>query len=127
MTKTILAACFTALGLLVFLSLLTPNTPAIWLASKAAGYNILRLVLMALLAALIITHPPRKVWLRATIGTITGSLTMWTLVSTYQNHMQFLDTFSILLACVAMIIAVLEYSPAPDAFAEPKQLKLRLS
>ena len=111
MGKTIMFLIFVGLAILLVGGLVSPTAPALWLASTAQGYMYLRIGLLALLAILLLTNPPRNVYFRAFVGILAVTLGAWSIEATYQNHMQFLDTLSILGASVTMAIVALEYQP----------------
>jgi hypothetical protein len=112
MGKFILFMSFLILGILVTLSFLVPNTAAMWLASTASSYNLVRISLMIIVLGLLVTNPPRNTYFRYFVGLITVTLSIWAIAATYQNDMQFLDTISILATGISMGIVVLEYGPA---------------
>jgi hypothetical protein len=111
MSKLIVFLSFLSLGILIVLSIFAPNSSAIWLASTQASYNVLRAGVMALLLTLLVTEPPRNVWLRAIVGGLATALGIWSLSATYQNEMQLLDGASLLTASIAMTITTLEHLP----------------
>ncbi|MDB5164574.1 MAG: hypothetical protein JWL89_200 [Candidatus Saccharibacteria bacterium] len=123
MSKTILWFSFITLAFLVICVMFAPTSPAIWLASQLPGYMALRLALMSVMVALILTEPPRNRWFRLFVGGLAIGLTSWVLSATYQNQMQFLDSTSILIASISMGIVALEYTPEPAA--EPKKLRAK--
>jgi hypothetical protein len=111
MNKLILFLSFLSLGILVVLSVYAPESAALWLASTAQGYNILRICIMAVLAILLVTTPPRSTLSRAAFGVFAMTLGLWSLSSTYANQMQILDGASLLTASIAIIVEVLERAP----------------
>lgn len=111
MGKTIQTLSFIALGTLLVLSFILPNTPVMWIADTSSQYNFIRGLLMLVLFMLLITHPPRNIYFRKFVGVVAVVIGGWSLIATYQNHMMFLDSLSILAASISMGIAVLEYRP----------------
>lgn len=114
MGKFILLMTFLILGLLISLSIISPATPVLWLASATMEYNIVRFVLMVILFGLLITRPPRNQYFRYVAGVVATMVSGWALASTYQAQMQVLDCLSILAACISMGITVLEINPAQE-------------
>jgi hypothetical protein len=110
MGKLVLLLSFISLGYLLVGGLLFPDNSTMWLAATTGAYTILRLALMTVLLALMITNPPRNVMFRIFVGFFAVGMTVWSLTSTYQNHMQILDSASILAASVSMGIVALEYN-----------------
>jgi hypothetical protein len=109
MSKSVLLLSFISLAFLLVGAIIMPNSPALWLASSALGYDIVRIVLMLILFGLLITNPPRNHVFRALVGFIAVGLTVWSLAATYDNRMQILDSASILAASVSMGITALEF------------------
>lgn len=114
MAKFLLFLSFMCLGTLLVLSVVAPNTSAVWLASTATSYNIIRGGLMLVLFVLLITNPPRNKYFRFFVGSLAVSLSVWSVLASYQNNMKLLDTTSILAATVSMGIVALEYRSTED-------------
>jgi hypothetical protein len=107
-SKVILFLSFISLGLLLVLGIVAPDTPAMWLASTTPQFAVIRAVLIAALIGLLVTNPPRNVYLRGLVGIISVSLVSWCLNATYNNEMGIVDTMSLLQASVAAGLTVLE-------------------
>lgn len=114
MSKVILFLAFICLAVLTVGSIVAQNSPGMWLASTTLGYNLLRLGLMVLLFALMLTDPPRHHIFRVIVTFAAVSLTIWSLSSTYNNNMKLLDSASILAASISMGIVVLEFNNNKD-------------
>jgi len=114
MSKLILFLSFLSLTFLFIGGLLFPGNSTMWLAADGTGYAILRLTMMIVLLALLITNPPRNISFRIFVGFLSTGLGVWALTSTYQNNMQVLDGASIMLASISMAIAALEYNYEPE-------------
>jgi hypothetical protein len=125
MSKLILWLSFIAVALLFACSLISPASPALWLASTATNYMIIRGVLMVMLLALIMSDPPRYVWFRVFVGFVSIGLAAWSLSSTYQNIMPILDGAAFLVASIAMGIAALEFRLYNDRSEEVTMHDLR--
>lgn len=126
MSKLILFLSFVSLAILTIGSLIDPNSPAMWLAASQTGYNVLRLGLIAVLFALMVTNPPRHRTFRGLVGIAAVILTSWTLWATYNNSMKLLDSASILAASVSMGIVALEYDHQNEKAEQlaPRNLQL---
>lgn len=118
MNKFLLFITFISLGFLTVLSTINPNASAVWLASPAQSFDILRVAVMTVLLVLMFTNPPRNVILRTAIGISAIALTGWSGFMAYEGAIQILDGMILLAAGVASLIAVLEFEPE-DAFAKP--------
>lgn len=79
-----------------------------WLASTTAEYTTVRIVMAIILVTLLLTKPPRNHLFRIAVGTLTAGLAYWSLGQTYQNHMAFLDTMTILTFSISCGLAVAE-------------------
>lgn len=108
MNKPIIFLSFTGITLLFVLGLLAPDNPAVWLASTSHWFAFLRLVLMASFGALLITSPPRNIYLRQGLGLLALIIALWAIGVTYANQMKFLDTMSLLEFSVCTGLTVLE-------------------
>lgn len=125
MSKLILFLTFLVLTILLAGGLIAPNDPTMWLASSATGYMALRAILMVVIVALLITNPPRNKVFRAFVGFLATGLFVWAVTATYQNHMQFLDSASILAAAISMGIVALEFQPTVETTVDLKALRAR--
>ena len=108
MGKGILVMSFFSLLILLGFGIFDPSSPVVWLASTSFNFTVLRVILMAVLAALFITNPPRNAYFRAIVGVLCVGLAGWALFATYSNHMKFLDTLAILQVCVTAGMTALE-------------------
>jgi hypothetical protein len=111
MNRFILSLTFLALGFITVVSTINPDASAIWLASSAQSFDILRSSVMVMLLVLMFTNPPRNVVLRAVIGVAALTFIGWSGYMTYQNSMMLLDGIVFLAAGIASLIAVLEFEP----------------
>jgi len=114
MGKAVLLLSFIGVGIVMTLAAVAPNASAIWLADTSFKYEVIRAVMMVVLFVLLITNPPRNIYLRYLVGTFSALLVGFTLYQTYTNHMQLLDSFSFLLVGICSGIDALE----PDAESE---------
>lgn len=118
MNKFMLFITFISLGFLTVLSTTNPNASAVWLASPAQTFDILRSGVMAVLLMLMFTNPPRNVLLRTIVGISAIALTGWSGYMAYEGTIQLLDGLVLLAAGITALIAVLEFEPE-DGFAKP--------
>lgn len=108
MGKSVLYLSFAAITFLFCASIIIPASSVMWLASTSFGAELLRLGMMGTLAALIITDPPRSIYLRTIVGFMAIGLAYWAIGATYQNNMRFLDTMAILQFSISAGIVALE-------------------
>jgi hypothetical protein len=113
MSKLILLLSLLGIALLFSLGLTNPDNPMVWLASASMEFAWLRLGMMIALASLLVTNPPRNVYLRMVVGAFASVLATWSLWETYNNQMLFLDSLSILLFSVSAGLTVLESDILP--------------
>jgi hypothetical protein len=114
MNKLILSLTFLALGFLTVLSTINPDASAVWLASPAQAFDVLRSSVMFVLLVLMFTNPPRNVVLRTVVGIAATSFIGWSAYLTYNNTMQILDGIVFLAAGIASLVAVLEFETTDD-------------
>ena len=121
MGKVMLVLSFIGIGFLFLVGLFDPNSPVMWMASTTENYTLLRLGLMAVLLLLIVTNPPRNVYLRSIVGLLSLVAVSWALSETYQNHLKLLDSFSILEVGVLAGLTVSEQELEPAAKTSKKK------
>jgi hypothetical protein len=132
MSKFVLLASLFATAVLFSFGLTDPNSPVMWLASTTMAFAWLRLIMMVILATLLMTHPPRNIFLRMFIGAFATALAGWSLYSTYNNQMALLDTLVILQFSIASGLIVLESKYLPieteeERLKSARQARLALS
>ncbi len=108
MSKAVFKLSLLGISILFFFGIFAPDSPVMWMATTSDLYTGIRLVAMLMLIALLLTHPPRNIYLRMVIGSLAVVLASWTLSMTYQNKMQFLDCLSLLQVSISTGLAVLE-------------------
>lgn len=123
MSKLIILFSLLAVAILFALGMTDPNSPAMWLASTSINFAFLRLVLMAVLASLLVTHPPRNVYMRMVIGAFATILAGWALWATYENTMKLLDTMVLLQFSISAGLDVLESEYLVPAETEEERLE----
>lgn len=113
MSKLVLLLSLLATAILFSFGLTDPNSPVVWLASTSLNFAFLRFGIMVALAALLVTHPPRNIYLRLAVGIFASTLATWTLYATYNNDMKLLDSLTLLQFCVSSGLIVLESDNVP--------------
>lgn len=108
MGKLLLASSVASVSFLAIGTNLAPNSPVFWLASAVSTYQIVRIGLVVLLLAQLLTRPPRHVILRFLTGAMAMAVGIWTLQQTYLYQMPALDTLAFMTASLAMGITALE-------------------
>ena len=108
MSKVVLALALLGISLLFVLGLINPQHPIMWMAETSPAFTVIRAVLIVVLIALLVTHPPRNVYLRTVVGMICLGIASWALTATYRNELHLLDSLSLLEVCILSGIAVLE-------------------
>jgi hypothetical protein len=84
------------------------------------NFAVLRLIMMLILAALLVTHPPRNIHLRLLVGAFSVALASWSLVATYDNQMKLLDSLSLLQFSISAGLIVLESKYIPTETVEER-------
>lgn len=108
MNKPVIFLSFIGITILFVLGLLAPNNPAVWLASTSHWFAAVRLILMAAFGALLVTSPPRNIYLRQGLGLLAIIIALWAIGYTYANQMKFLDTLALLEFSICTGLTVLE-------------------
>lgn len=111
MSKLVLLLSLLGIGILLIFGIVSPDSPVMWMASTSDNFTWLRVAMIIILLSLLFTHPPRNVYLRAVVGAIAVTVSGWALFETYANHMELLDTLSLLEVSVTTGITVLEREP----------------
>jgi hypothetical protein len=125
MGRAVLLLSLIGTTILFTVGLVNPDSPVMWVASTFSGFALLRLGIMVALAILLVTHPPRNLYLRLAIGMLAAGLVGWCLNATYNNEMKFLDTLSILQFGVSAGLAVLELEDEPAPASHHKKAKAK--
>jgi hypothetical protein len=120
MSKVMLLLSLLGVTILFSFGLTDPNNPIVWLASTSQNFAFLRLGMMLALAALLVTHPPRNIYLRLAIGVFASVLAAWSLYSTYDNQMKLLDSMSLLEFSISAGLVVLESDRFPVETTEER-------
>jgi hypothetical protein len=108
MSKMVLFFSLLSLSILLFFGIVNPDSPVMWMASTSEAYSYLRIALIAVLAGLMITNPPRNVSFRTFVGIVSVMITSWSLNATYNNEMALLDTLALLQFSISAGLIVLE-------------------
>lgn len=111
MSKLLLLLSFTCLAILILGTALVPQAAAFWLADGSANLQLLRIILAVFLLGDFITNPPRNIFFRLVAGVAALMIGGWALQQTYSNHMQLLDSLSLLAAAVTIGVTALELEP----------------
>jgi hypothetical protein len=117
MSKPYLFLAFVCLGILLVASLVAPGSSIMWLASTSKVFAVIRAGLMIILLWLLITDPPRNVYLRVVTGTASILLVSWALNAFFSNQLQLVDFLSLVPAGIAAGLDVLESSQLADEAA----------
>lgn len=111
MGKVLLFLSCVCLMILVVGTATMPQASAFWMASSLPIYQVVRIVLGSLLLIEFVTDPPRNRTFRLVAGLVSSAIALWALGATYSNHMNFLDSFSLLAAACAIGVTALEIEP----------------
>lgn len=113
MSKLVLILSLLSLLILLSFGIADPNNPVVWLASTSTNFGILRIALIAVLLALLLTNPPRNIYFRGFVTILSTTLVAWSLGATYANEMKFLDTLSLLQVSISAGLIALERDIVP--------------
>lgn len=123
MNRIVMLLSLLAVSILIFFGIFSPDNPVMWLASTTQVYIFLRIAMAAVLVALLLTKPPRNQLFRLCVAMFSISLAYWSLSATYQNHMAFLDTMSILTFSISCSLAVAELDETKVATIRARGLR----
>lgn len=123
MDRLVMFLPLAAIGTLTLFGIFSPDSSVMWLASTTTGYMVVRTVMAVILAALLLTRPPRNHLFRIFVGIFSAGLAYWSLSQTYQNHMAFLDTMTILTFATSCSIAVAELDETKVTRVQAKGLR----
>ncbi len=108
MGKLLVFLSFISLVFLQIGSYLFPGDPVMWLAGNSQAYEVARLALLPVLAALLVTNPPRHLVMRYFVGLLAVTLLGSVAYLTYSNTIGMLDTLAFAAAGISMGIVTLE-------------------
>jgi|GEM_PF-2744215 len=130
MERVFLMLALLCTSLLLSIGVINPESPVMWLASTSVGFAVVRAAMIAGLAALLLTHPPRNKYLREGIGIAAAGLAGWVLVGMYEPgvSMKLLDQLSLLQFSISAGLAALEREiPVPVQSTKSKTSKAKHS
>lgn len=111
MGKLLQVLSFLGLAVLVVGTLYAPQAPEFWLASGSLTYERIRMVLMFVILAQLVTRPPRHLAFRYLAGGIGIAVFIWVVAATYAYQMLFLDAAAFTAASIAVVVTALERRP----------------
>lgn len=114
MTKFIVAGTLLATAALLITGSIFPVYPISWLASTSIEFGIIRVSLAALLVALLITKPPRKMYFRYMLGAAALVSFSVATVLIFQFKLAILDFMVLSLAATNFALAALEPDPTEE-------------
>ena len=113
MSHFLTASAISMFLLLAIGSLIAPEASFMWLANTEMYFVVLRMIVVAMLAALLLTSPPRSHHFRIVAGILAVVMvgTVWSQLSV--NALLLLDAFTFAQAAVILAIAAIEPSEEP--------------
>jgi len=111
MGKLLLFMSMMSLLFLYIVTIISPNSPVLWLASVSFTYQLIRLALAFILFIQLLTQPPRQLVFRFVTSLIAVMVGAWAIGATFGYQMEFADTLAFLIASLAIGITSLEYQP----------------
>jgi len=107
------AAAF--LVLLLWTVLYAPHNPLLWVASATVTFTVLRGILALLLVWFLVYTPETKV-IRVPVGVFAMLFSLWLAVASFEGTIQFIDSLSLYMAMVALMLSLLETKPKEEPF-----------
>jgi len=99
---------------------LYPDSPFMWLASTSVGYEITRAGLIAVLAVLLFSNPPRALYFRFFLAACAACLGIATIGLLFTFQMNLID--AIVFMEIAIIFAI-EALESPERYGYPVSMK----
>jgi len=124
MAKLIAVLSIIGLAILDIGSLVAPNSPAMWLASVKPSYVIIRLIIAAVLLALLTTDIADFRLPRDILGGLAAILAVWGLSTIFASNVMFLDSISLVSASIAMTVMLIEQSSYNNSLSEEDQTEV---
>ena len=112
MSKLLLLLSFISIVILAIGTAFMPGNELFLLAGRSSGLEYVREILATILFSQLITHPPRHIFFRLLAGGSAIVVAGWTILSSLNGNMLFLDTLSMLAAAIAIGVTALEVSTA---------------
>lgn len=110
MEKAVFLGGFVSAGFLIVGTYVFPTSLLMWFASTSGFYVVARALLMVLLLGVLLSAPPRKVWMRMVMGIVALGLAGWGIGLAMTDSMHILDMIVFLEAGIAMGIEALEFT-----------------
>lgn len=123
MDKTIFGGSLACVLFLIAGTFLFPTSPIMWLAGTSVAYTIFRVIMAGMLLTVLFTTPPRKLFVRLTMGILSMVLVGWGLELMFQGSYKLLDMILFVELGIAFGLAALEVTDEhlSDALASTKQ------
>lgn len=110
MNRLIFGSSLTCVVFLLVGSYLFPDNTIMWFAGTSLGYTLFRLVMVIALVAVLITNPPRTMYMRLAMGALSLSLLFSGVVLLYSDVVHVLDMLLFVLLGVTFAIEALEFN-----------------
>lgn len=120
MKKLLIVGTILLTGALLVSGVFYPDYPLMWLASTSADYSVVRGVLIAILAVLLFSNPPRAVYFRIFLAACAGVLGIATIGLLLTYNMNLID--AIVFMEIAIIFAI-EALESPDSYPSLAKMK----
>jgi len=91
MNRTIFGGSLASVIFLIAGTYLFSNSPIMWLASTSLGYTIFRCLVAVALVVVLVTNPPRRLIVRALMGTLAAVMAGWGIALILGDSMHLLD------------------------------------
>lgn len=108
MDKAIFGGSLASVVFLLTGTYVFPHSPIMWLAGTSLTYTIFRLVMTGMLLIVLLSNPPRKMFVRIAMGIIAVVLTGWGIDLMWQGSYKLLDMILFVELGIAFGLAALE-------------------
>lgn len=108
MDKAIFGGSLASVVFLLTGTYVFPHSPIMWLAGTSLTYTIFRLIMTGMLLVVLLSNPPRKMFVRIAMGIIAVVLTGWGVDLMWQGSYKLLDMILFVELGIAFGLAALE-------------------
>ena len=112
MDKAIFGGSLASVVFLLIGTYFFPGSPTMWLAGTSLTYTIFRLVMTGMLLIVLLTNPPRKMYVRVAMGAMAVALSGWGVGLMLQDSYKLLDIILFVELGIAFALDALETTEA---------------
>jgi len=111
MKKLLIVTTMLIVLAMLFDGMFDKDAPLMWLAATSMNYAYMRMALLAVLLALLVTNPPRSQYFRIFLTGVASALCLSTIWLSYWYAINLLDAVIFVEVAIIFMIEALESSP----------------